>query len=302
MNTTQMFNYYTPKKKAKSRSYLIFYRNSNINLGFPILFLFCCLFFIAGFFASDLLSQKVSGARQRDSRRLETSEDHDLMPYGETGDGSISMIPFQVLSWRPRALYFPDFATPEQCQQIINMAKPKLKPSTVLLSKGQTEQPNDVRTSMGMFISADEDETGILGAIEEKIAKATKLPRNHYEAFNVLRYGEGQKYESHYDAFDPERYGPQKSQRVATFLLYLSEVEGGGETAFPFVKGLNMDGNYDFKKCIGLKVKPRQGDGILFYSLFPNNSIDPASAHGGCAVIKGEKWVATKWIRDQQEF
>lgn len=26
------------------------------------------------------------------------------------------------------------------------------------------------------------------------------------------------------------------------------------------------------------------------------------SLHGSCPVIKGEKWVATKWIRDQTEF
>lgn len=52
----------------------------------------------------------------------------------------------QVLSWRPRAFYFPKFATPEQCQQIINMAKPKLEPSTVMLSIGETEQPLDIRT------------------------------------------------------------------------------------------------------------------------------------------------------------
>lgn len=38
--------------------------------------------------------------------------------------------------------------------------------------------------------------------------------------------------------------------------------------------GLNMDGSYDFKKCIGLKVKPRMGDGFLFYSTYPNNTID----------------------------
>uniref|UniRef100_M1AZV5 Prolyl 4-hydroxylase n=3 Tax=Solanum TaxID=4107 RepID=M1AZV5_SOLTU len=64
-----------------------------------------------------------------------------------------------------------------------------------------------------------------------------------------------------------------------------------------------MDGNYDYSKCIGLKVKPRRGDGLLFYSLLPNGTIDLTSLHGSCPVIRGEKWVATKWIRniDQDE-
>lgn len=34
------------------------------------------------------------------------------------------------------------------------------------------------------------------------------------QAFNILRYEIGQRYDSHYDAFNPAEYGPQKSQRV----------------------------------------------------------------------------------------
>lgn len=41
--------------------------------------------------------------------------------------------------------------------------------------------------------------------------------------------------------------------------------------------GFNMDGSYDFKDCIGLKVKARKGDGLLFYSMTPNLTIDAVS-------------------------
>ncbi|CAN6450728.1 unnamed protein product [Victoria cruziana] len=175
-----------------------------------------------------------------------------------------------------------------------------MAPSTLALRKGETrDNTQGIRTSSGTFISAAEDKTGILALIEQKIAKATMLPREHGEAFNVLRYEIGQKYDSHYDVFNPAEYGPQKSQRMASFLLYLSDVEEGGETMFPFEDSKNIDIGYDYKKCIGLKVKPRQGDALLFYSLFPNGTIDVTSLHGSCPVIRGEKWVATKWIRDQ---
>jgi len=43
------------------------------------------------------------------------------------------------------------------------------------------------------------------------------------------------------------------------------------------------------------KYKPRKGDAVVFYSLDPDLTINPRSLHGGCPVIKGEKWVATKW-------
>ncbi|XP_009783364.1 probable prolyl 4-hydroxylase 9 [Nicotiana sylvestris] len=274
------------------------------SLRLPSVFLLCLFFFLLGFFGSALFShQDVPSVRPR-PRLLESvdQDNFDPLPIGETGEHSLISIPFQVLSWFPRALYFPNFASIEQCQSIIKMAKANLEPSSLALRTGETEETTKgIRTSSGTFISASEDKTGILDLIEEKIAKATMIPKTHGEAFNVLRYEIGQRYQSHYDAFDPAQYGPQKSQRAASFLLYLSDVEEGGETVFPYESGQNMDANYDFSKCIGLKVKPRRGDGLLFYSLFPNGTIDLTSLHGSCPVIRGEKWVATKWIRNQEQ-
>ncbi|RDX60092.1 putative prolyl 4-hydroxylase 9, partial [Mucuna pruriens] len=257
-------------------------------LGLPSAFLTCIFFFLAGFFGSSLFShsqEREYGPRlmpRPRARLLEKSTEYRLLQAGDSGDDSITLIPFQVLSWYPRALYFPNFASAEQCEGIIDIARGGLKPSTLALRKGETEEnTKGIRTSSGVFMSASEDKTGILDAIEEKIAKATKIPRNHGEAFNILRYEVGQKYNSHYDAFDYAEYGPQKSHRVASFLLYLTDVPEGGETMFPFEciiiqqNGFNMDGSYGFEDCIGLRVRPRKGDGLLFYSLFPNGTIDP---------------------------
>lgn len=53
----------------------------------------------------------------------------------------------QVLSWKPRAYYFPNFATAEQCDRIIEMAKLNLKPSTLALRKGESvESTKGTRT------------------------------------------------------------------------------------------------------------------------------------------------------------
>lgn len=123
------------------------------------------------------------------------------------------------------------------------------------------------------------------------------------QAFNILRYNLGQKYDSHYDVFDPDSYGPQDSMRIATMLVYLSDVEEGGETVLP-LEGANggnrlTEPGWSFKNCsVGLRYKPRMGDALLFYSIFPNGTFERRSLHGGCPVISGEKWVATKWMRD----
>lgn len=300
-----------------------------LKLGLPGLFLLCSLFFLAGLLASTFLSlhhdmpsirspprllesneenNSLSLDYEVDDLRNKTHDNHDhdldnsVMAHGLTGEPRVDSISFQVLSWKPRALYFPKFATSDQCQKIIDMARTRLKPSLLSLRKGETAaSTKGIRTSSGTFISASDDRSGVLEAIEHKIARATMIPRSHGEAFNILRYKIGQRYVSHYDAFNPAEYGPQKSQRMASFLLYLSDVEEGGETMFPFENGSNMDIGYDYEKCIGLKVKPRRGDGLLFYSLLPNGTIDQASLHGSCPVIKGEKWVATKWIRNQHQ-
>ncbi|WOK94417.1 putative prolyl 4-hydroxylase 9 [Canna indica] len=269
----------------------------------PILLLSCSLCLMTGFFGSNLFLEPFAGGDRWPLRRSVREEVRLLaVPHGITGESNHALIPFQVLSWKPRAFYFPEFATVDQCQTIIKTAKSRLTPSTLFLRKGETEEnTKGIRTSTGTFLSASDDSTGTLELIEKKIARVTKIPRENGEAFNILRYELGQRYASHYDAFDPAQYGPQKSHRVATFLLYMSDVEEGGETCFPFENGFIMHIGYDYEKCIGLKIKPRMGDGILFYSMFVNHTIDPTSLHGSCPVIKGEKWVATKWIRDQRE-
>ena len=76
----------------------------------PSLFFLCIVLFIAGFFVSSLLSrfqddEYVVRPRLR-SLELRKEMEYKLLHSGESGDDSITSIPFQVLSWRPRALYF----------------------------------------------------------------------------------------------------------------------------------------------------------------------------------------------------
>ncbi|CAN1141398.1 Probable prolyl 4-hydroxylase 9 [Linum perenne] len=270
-------------------------KRSRSTVGLSTSLLVCALFFLGGLYFSTLFSS----VDVRSRAVIKQSINDNGLAHGATGESSFESISFQILSWSPRAVYFPNFATMEQCNAIIELAKPLLGPSLLALRKGETaENTNGTRTSSGTFVYASDDETGTIASIERKIARATMIPTTYGEPFNVLRYEIGQKYDCHLDAFNPNEYGPQESQRVASFLLYLTNVEEGGETMFPYENGTRIPG-YDYKQCIGLKVKPRQGDGLLFYNVFPNTTIDRKSLHGSCPVIKGEKWVATKWIRDQ---
>eukprot|EP00246_Nothoceros_aenigmaticus_P012870 TRINITY_DN4179_c0_g2_i1.p1 TRINITY_DN4179_c0_g2~~TRINITY_DN4179_c0_g2_i1.p1 ORF type:complete len:288 (+),score=40.41 TRINITY_DN4179_c0_g2_i1:101-964(+) len=282
--------------KSKGRSSLL-----RARLSLPVVVLLCLAFFFAGYCALFFTpgSQDFESRAFSSHLKLLEVDAPDVSKHGHSGDDVVQTIPFQVLSWHPRALLFPNFASPEQCERIVVLAKKRLSPSGLALRKGETaDNTKDIRTSSGTFLSSRQDKSGTLAWVEEKMARATMIPRQHGEAFNVLRYEIGQKYNSHYDVFDPAEYGPQKSQRMASFLLYLSDVVEGGETMFPFENFQNMDKGYDYKECLGLKVKPRQGDALLFYSMLPNGTFDKTALHGSCPVVKGEKWVATKWIRD----
>jgi hypothetical protein len=77
---------------------------------------------------------------------------------------------------------------------------------------------------------------------------------------------------------------------------FRTTVEEGGETVLPHADQ-KVSGEA-WSECAkrGLAVKPVRGDALMFYSLKPDGSNDPASLHGSCPTLKGDKWSATKWI------
>lgn len=53
------------------------------------------------------------------------------------------------------------------------------------------------------------------------------------EDLQILRYEHGQKYDSHFDYFHDKVNIARGGHRIATVLMYLSNVTKGGETVFP---------------------------------------------------------------------
>ncbi|XP_050381733.1 probable prolyl 4-hydroxylase 7 [Argentina anserina] len=216
------------------------------------------------------------------------------------GPSSTTFDPAHVsqLSWKPRAFLYKNFLTEEECDHLINLAKDKLEVSMVADNDSGKSIKSEVRTSSGMFLSKAQDE--VVANIESKIAAWTFLPIENGEAMQILHYENGQKYEPHFDYFHDKANQELGGHRVATVLMYLSNVNKGGETVFPQakVKTLQNKDEEVLSECAknGYSVKPFKGDALLFFSLLPNATTDPNSLHGSCPVIEGEKWSATKWI------
>ncbi|XP_043711191.1 probable prolyl 4-hydroxylase 3 [Telopea speciosissima] len=204
----------------------------------------------------------------------------------------------EVISWEPRAFVYHNFLSKEECEYLIELAKPHMEKSTVVDSATGQSKDSRVRTSSGTFLRRGQDK--IIRDIEKRIADFTFIPAEHGEGLQILHYEVGQKYEPHYDYFNDEFNTKNGGQRIATVLMYLSDVEEGGETVFPAAKANFSSVSWwnELSECgkKGLSVKPKMGDALLFWSMSPDATLDPSSLHGGCPVIRGNKWSSTKWM------
>lgn len=187
----------------------------------------------------------------------------------------------------PRVVVFGNLLSDEECESLIELSQPKLARSQTVDNQTGGEEVNSARTSDGMFFSRAE--YPVVERVERRLAELLMWPFENGEGLQVLRYRTGAQYVPHYDYFDPAQPGTAKivqrgGQRVATIVMYLRTPERGGATVFP---------------DIGLEVQPVKGSGVFFSYDRPHP--DTKTLHGGTPVTLGEKYVATKWLR-QGEF
>jgi prolyl 4-hydroxylase len=182
------------------------------------------------------------------------------------------------LSSAPAVWAFDDFFSPAECSYLIEKAQDFLEPSVVVDPATGELRPHPVRTSDGAaFPWVSEDL--VISALNRRIAAASGTDVRCGEPLQVLRYRPGQEYRPHLDAL-PAR----DNQRVLTMLVYLNEEYDGGETLFTRA---------------GLKFAGGRGDGLLFRNGSPGGLPDLRAEHAGLPVRHGEKYVASRWIRER---
>ena len=188
---------------------------------------------------------------------------------------------------QPEVVVFANLLSAAECDALITAAKPRLLRSLTVDTHTGNEALHPDRTSQGMFFERFENE--VVLRVEKRIAKLLHWPAKHGEGLQVLRYSRGGQYLPHYDYFDPREAGTpallaRGGQRVATLIMYLAEPDAGGTTVFP---------------DLGLQITPKRGQAVFFS--YPQALPTSRSLHGGAPVTAGEKWIATKWLR-QHEF
>lgn len=186
----------------------------------------------------------------------------------------------------PDLVVFGNLLSDSECEALMEAARPRLSRSLTVNTKTGGEERNRDRTSQGMFFARGENP--VVQRVEARIARLLDWPVHKGEGLQVLRYRQGAQYKPHYDYFDPAEPGTpailqRGGQRVATLIMYLNEPEQGGATVFP---------------DISLQVKPRRGTAVFFS--YPNANPASLTKHGGEPVKAGEKWIATKWLRERE--
>jgi prolyl 4-hydroxylase len=184
----------------------------------------------------------------------------------------------------PRIVVIDGFLGGDECEELIEAARPRMERSSVIQPMTGSGVVNDARTSTGMFFRLGEVE--VVQRIEARIARFFHWPVQNGEGLQVLNYLPGTEYKPHQDFFDPADPGTPKQlglagQRVGTVLMYLNTPKVGGSTIFP--------------DAGGLEVSARKGRAVLFTYAQP--VVHQRALHGGTPVVEGEKWAATKWLR-----
>uniref|UniRef100_A0A4W5MYB7 procollagen-proline 4-dioxygenase n=1 Tax=Hucho hucho TaxID=62062 RepID=A0A4W5MYB7_9TELE len=170
---------------------------------------------------------------------------------------------------RPRIIRYHDILSNSEIEKVKELAKPRLRRATV-----------------------HDPQTGKLTTINQRIEDITGLNVKTAEELQVANYGVGGQYEPHFDfgrKDEPDAFKELGTgNRIATWLIYMSDVPSGGATVFTDV---------------GAAVWPKKGSAVFWYNLFASGEGDYSTRHAACPVLVGNKWVSNKWMHERgQEF
>jgi prolyl 4-hydroxylase len=176
----------------------------------------------------------------------------------------------------------------DECRRLIEMARPRLQPSTLVDPVTGRDVVSDKRTSDGMFFRPAEND--FIAHVDRRVSALMNLPVENGEGLQVLHYQAGAGSEPHFDYLQPTNAANRESiarsgQRVSTLVTYLNDVPAGGQTVFPM---------------LGWAVSPLRGNAVYFEYCDDAGRVDPRSLHASAPVTQGDKWVVTKWMRQRR--
>ncbi|XP_055852421.1 prolyl 4-hydroxylase subunit alpha-1-like [Episyrphus balteatus] len=217
----------------------------------------------------------------KEERPLRCKNYHRNVPYR-------LLMPFKMeeLNMDPYVVVFHDVIYDSEIEPIKEYSKPSMARSQVRTHDGEGTTATLYRTSQNTWLKYNVmRETKRL---RRRLGDITGLDMLANEELQVANYGIGGHYEPHFDFFENDNaFEEQDGNRIATAIFYLTDVEQGGATGFPYLKRA---------------VQPKKGSLMFWYNLHKDGEKDFRTKHAACPVLKGSKWVANVWIRSRRQM
>lgn len=176
-----------------------------------------------------------------------------------------------------------NFLSPAECAGMCALIDRVARPSDIY----DHGYGSDYRTSA----SGDVDRADpLVRTIEARIDQLLGIPHLYGEPLQGQRYLPGQQFKQHYDWFYTKAdYWSSEArrggQRCYTAMAYLNEVEEGGSTDFTHA---------------GLSIPPQTGTLLVWNNATAEGDPCEGTMHAGTQVIRGAKYVITKWYRTRR--
>jgi prolyl 4-hydroxylase len=190
----------------------------------------------------------------------------------------------------PWMIQMENFLSDEEAERLIELGYQQSYERSADVGKKQadgtySQKVNGGRTSKNAWCIKECYEDPMARLVSERIENVTGIPETNSENLQLLRYEEGEFYNTHND-FIPYQIDRQCGARILTFYMYLNDVEEGGGTNFPE---------------LGLTVTPKRGRVAIWPSVLEDNpsAIDDRTKHQALPVIKGVKFGANAWVHQR---
>ncbi|XP_055356153.1 LOW QUALITY PROTEIN: prolyl 4-hydroxylase subunit alpha-1-like [Paramacrobiotus metropolitanus] len=194
---------------------------------------------------------------------------------------------FEVAYVDPDIYFVHDVITDNQMQMIKEAAMVSLQRATVVKAGTNETEYAKIRISKSAFLG--EHVHPVIPEVNRRIGHVTNFDMNQAEQLQVANYGIGGFYDAHYDFFrnpndiNTKHIEKHLGDRIATLLIYMTDVEAGGATTFP---------------VLNVTLFPQKGSASFWFNLNRDGRGDVRTLHAGCPVLSGNKWVSNKWIRE----
>jgi prolyl 4-hydroxylase len=176
-----------------------------------------------------------------------------------------------------------EFFTPEECGRLMSIIDAVAQPSRAF----DATYESGYRTSYSGDVDPHDP---FIRKLQRRLDDLLGIDPSYGETIQGQRYLPGQQFQAHCDWFpgDTDYWEVEKKrggQRSITAMAYLNPVEEGGATAFPH---------------LGLSIEPKPGALLIWNNADPEGNPNPWTIHAGMPVVRGVKYIITKWYRSRR--